>query len=128
MIGFAPTGLFRETPPLIKPPDYVGDLWIASIGYETKVTIGALHETVVGNNAVTDLIIGGLSRNGREITVEVTELEIPEDVERRLEIEIYALRPEKKAHRVWQWKPEKDAVLKGHKSKVWANAVTIPGG
>ena len=125
---FQPTGVVPESPPLIKPPDYVGEMWIASIGYETKITIDELHTSVVGNNVVTDLVIGGLSRNGREIKVEVSELEVPEDVERRFEIEIYALRPGKKAHRVWQWKPKPEEVLKGHESKVWANAVTIPGG
>lgn len=125
---FQPTGVKPETPRLIESPDYVGEMWIASIGYETKITIADLHTSVVGNNVVTDLVIGGLSRNGQQIQVEVSEIEIPEDVERRFEIEIYALRPGKKAHRVWQWKPKPEEVLKGHESKVWANAVTIPGG
>lgn len=126
---FRPTGVRPEIPPRIKVPDYPGDIWIASVGYETTVSLGDMHRTMIGNNVITDMIMGGLVRAGLEVTIEVKELEVPEDVERKLEIEIYALRPEKPAARIWEWRPKtKEEALAGHESKVWANAVTIPGG
>lgn len=126
---FRPNGIVPEAPALIGPPDYAGDIWVASIGYEVEIKIGEHHRTIIGNNVITEMVMGGLSRAGHEIEVEIREIEIPEDVERRLEIEIYALRQPKPAARVWAWKPDEEFDLtKGYKSKVWANAVTIPGG
>lgn len=126
---FHPNGEVPEPPPLLKEPDYAGDIWVAAIGYEVDIKIGELHRTVIGNNAVTQLVLGGLSRAGHDISIDVREIEIPDDVERRLEVEIYALRQPKPAAKVWEWKPGEDVdVTEGHKSKVWANAVTIPGG
>ena len=125
---FRPNGAVPPTPEMLKEPDYVGEVWIASIGYETTVRIGDAHESNVRDNVITDLIIGGLSRDGKAVEIQASKTEVPEDVKPRLEVEIYALRPGKKAHRVWFWKPTPEAAPEGTSSKVWANAVTIPGG
>jgi len=126
---FQPTGEVPEIPRRIAPPDYVGDLWIASLGYETTIRIGDLHETVVANQEVTAAVIGGLSRSGLPITVSAREIDFPAGAKRHLAVEVYALRPGKKAVRVWQYKPDLETDdLSMHRSKVWANAVTIPGG
>jgi len=125
---FRPTGEVPETPELLPMPDYVGELWIASVGYETTVTLGDHHMSQVGNNVITDVVHGGLSKAGKNIRIEVKPLELPDDVKPHLEIGIYALRPGKPAARVWHYKPDLEELPEVHEGKVWANAVTIPGG
>lgn len=123
---FQPTGTIPPPPAKIAVPDYAGDLWVVSHGYETTIRIGTLHESVIKDEEKTDAILGGLSRDGLPITV--TAREIDSDKERVLAVEVYALRPGKKAAKIWEYRPAKDANVSEHKSKVWANAVTIPEG
>ncbi len=126
---FRPTGEVPEVPEKIQPPDYVGEMFIASVGYETTIQLGDLHESYVNDGIITDVVIGGLSKAGKDITITVKPVELPDDVEPRLEIEVWALRPGKPATRVWMYKPDLSAeVPETHKGKVWANAVTIRGG
>lgn len=125
---FQPTGTLPETPPKIALPDFAGDLWVVSHGYEATIRIGALHETVVANEEVTTAVLGGLSRDGLPVTVTAREIDFPAGEERLLAVEIYALRPGKKAVRVWEYRPKEGADVSNYTSKVWANAVTIPGG
>ena len=122
---FQPSGAVPEAPPKIRSPDYVGEVFIAAVGYEVTVQVGELHETVVANNVVADLVIGGLSQAGHPVKVKIKELEIPEDVPRRLQIDFYALRPKKKATRVWHYMPKLDEVPETYDSEVFANAVTL---
>ncbi len=122
---FQPTG---TPPPVVKPitpPDYVGEIWIAAIGYEVDVKLGNLHEATVRNNLTTDVVMGGLWRDGRDISIAVTELEVEEGVERRVEVAIYAFPPGQKGKRVWHWKPDLAEIPPSYRSKVWANAVTL---
>ena len=123
---FQPSGVVPPTQQKVPVPDYAGDLWVVSHGYETTIRIGNAHETVVKDEERTDAILGGLSRDGLPITV--TAKEIESDKERVLAVEVYALRPGKKAAKVWEYRPKKDADISKYQSKVWANAVTIPGG
>lgn len=125
---FLPTGAIPAAPVLITPPDYVGEVWIAAIGYRTTVKIGDLHESIVANNEVTDVVNGGLWRDGRKVTVTAEPLEIPAGAKRYLEVGIYALRPGNTAVRVWSYKPVASEAAKPFEGKVYANAVTIPGG
>ncbi|MEM1294591.1 MAG: hypothetical protein AAGH89_04455 [Verrucomicrobiota bacterium] len=123
--AFQPTGVAPPVPRATRSPDYIGEIWIAAIGYEINVKLGDLHEATVRNNLTTDVVVGGLWSEGRDISLQVTELEIPEDVERRLEIAVYAFPSEQKGKRVWYWKPEPDKIPATYRSKVWANAVTL---
>lgn len=122
---FQPTGVVPEVPRAIQGFDHPGEIWVASVGYETKVRIGDLHSTEVGNNVVTDVVIGGLSRSGLPVTVEVKELPLPPGAERMLAVEVYALRAGKPAVRVWEYRPSPEEALQAHSAKVYANAVTM---
>ena len=122
---FQPSPEIPATPRKMQSPDYVGELWLAAVGYEVTVQVADLHETTVANNVVTDLVIGGLSEAGHKVDVTIKKLEIPEEVPRRLEIGIYALRRGVPATRVWYYKPELDEIPESYSSKVFANAVTL---
>lgn len=122
---FQPTGEVPPVPRLISGFDHPGEIWIASIGYETTVTIGDLHSTKVGDNIVTDVVIGGLARSGLPVTVQAKELPLPPGGERRLQVEIYALRRDKPAVKVWEYRPALENALAPYAAKVYANAVTM---
>ncbi len=124
---FQPSGEAPEVPKPIASPDYPGEIWIAAIGYEVKVKLGELHQATVRNDLTSDVVMGGLWKDGREISVEVTELELDDEqeAERRVEVAVYAFPNRQKGKRVWHWKPEPGKVPATYRSKVWANAVTM---
>ncbi len=122
---FQPTGEVPPVPPKVGAFDFAGEIWILSAGYETTVSVGDLHTSTVANNAVTNVIIGGLAKAGLPVLVETRELEVPDGYERQLRIEIYALNPPRKAAKVWTFKPKPGEVPGRHESKVWANVVTM---
>lgn len=125
---FQPSGVIPEIPRKISPPDFVGDLWVVSHGYETTIRIGDVHESTVRDEEVTTAVVGGLSRDGLPVTITAKEIEFPGGVDRVLAVEIYALRPGKKAAKVWEYRPKPGDDIARYQSKVWANAVTIPEG
>lgn len=122
---FQPSGELPPVPRSIEGFDHPGEIWVASVGYETTVKIGDLHVTQVGNNIVTDVVIGGLSRSGLPISVGVRDLPLPPGAERTLAVEIYALRPGKPAVRVWEHRPPEEKALEPLATRVFANAVTM---
>jgi hypothetical protein len=122
---FQPTGQVPPVPRAITSFDHPGEIWIASMGYETTVTIGDLHASKVSGNVITDVVIGGLSRSGLPVTVEVKEAPLPPGEQRRLAVEIYALRSGKPAVKVWEYRPDPEKALEPYTAKVYANAVTM---
>lgn len=122
---FQPSGEPPPVPRSIQSFDHPGEVWIASVGYETTVTIGDLHTTQVGNNVVTDVVIGGLSRSGLPVRVEAKEIPLPEGAERVLAVEIYALRQNQPAVKIWEYRPKQEDALSGYSAKAYANAVTM---
>tara|TARA_R110002096_G_scaffold4501_38_gene21302 strand:+ start:6339 stop:7265 length:927 start_codon:yes stop_codon:yes gene_type:complete len=123
--AFQPTGIAPPVPRAARSPDYIGELWIAAVGYEVNVQLGDLHQATVRNNLATDVIVGGLWSEGREISLQITKLELEEEADRRLEIAVYAFPNGQKGKRVWYWKPKPGKVPETYRSKVWANAVTL---
>ncbi len=122
---FQPTGVVPAVPRAIQGFDHPGEIWVASVGYQTTVKIGDLHVTEVGNNIVTDVVIGGLARSGLPVSVEVKELPLPPGAERRLAVEVYALRPDQPAVKIWEHRPSEEDALNPVAAKVYANAVTM---
>jgi hypothetical protein len=122
---FQPTGVVPVVPRAIQGFDHPGEIWVASVGYDTTVRIGDLHLTKVGNNIVTDVVIGGLSRSGLPVSVEAKELPLPPGAERKLAVEIYALRPDQPAVKVWEYRPAEEEAVTPFAAKVYANAVTM---
>jgi hypothetical protein len=123
---FQPAGEVPPVPRSINGFDHPGEIWIASLGYETTVKIGDLHVSKVGENVITDVVIGGLSRSGLPVVIEARELPLPPGEDRRrLEVEIYALRSSKPAIKVWEYKPAAEKAVEPYKANVYANAVTM---
>jgi len=57
--------------------------------------------------------------------VQAKELPLPPGEERRLQVEIYALRRDKPAIKVWEYRPAPENALAPYAAKVYANAVTM---
>jgi hypothetical protein len=122
---FQPVGQVPPVPRAIASFDHPGEIWILSMGYETTVTIGDLHTSRVVDNVITDVVIGGLSRSGLPVTVRAKEAPLPPGEQRKLAVEVYALRQGKPAIKVWEYRPGEDKALEPYSAKVYANAVTM---
>ncbi len=101
-----PVGL-PDLPQRVPRPDYIAEIWINSVGYESTVSVNGREVGVISNTKTQTLLIGGLRRGENNVTVKTRKLdEIDLGIPDRLQIAIYALIPnQEKPQRVFHFLP-----------------------
>lgn len=105
MPEFSPSGVVLPVPAQCRQPDYMALLQIQSYGYETKATLNGFDYPPIADNAVQQLIIGGLMRGRNALKVDIKALPVEEGAERLLEINavIVTGAPNRPQIRVFSW-------------------------
>lgn len=83
---FSPAGVVLPVPAECRKPDYMALLQIQSYGYETTVKLNEFDYPPLADNAVQQLIIGGLMRGKNNLKVAIKALPVEDGAERLLEI------------------------------------------
>ena len=106
--AFTPSGTVPATPKPCRAPDYVAALRIEAMGYEVEATMNGVDYPMVRDDAVQQLIIGGLVRGDNSIKLHIKALPIPDGEERVLEVQVVIITGEEKKpiNRVFRWSPE----------------------
>ncbi len=86
---FQPSG---RAPKIQKPcpkPDYITDVHIISLGFDTKVTINGISEHETYDDYGTQLVIGGLRRGKNTVTVQAKPLGKPASGRKDLKVSVH---------------------------------------
>lgn len=102
---FSPAGVVLPVPAQCREPDYMALLQIQSYGYETKAILNGFDYPPIADNAVQQLVIGGLMRGRNALKVGIKALPVEEGAERLLEINavIVTGAPNRPQIRVFSW-------------------------
>lgn len=102
------TGQAPPVPPPCPQPQYVGQIYVASFGYTTRLQLGEYHRDLISGRATTEIISGGLRRGTTPLAVTVAPLAQVAEADRLLEISIFVQTShlQTKSARVFHWKPQ----------------------
>ncbi|MCB1229961.1 MAG: hypothetical protein KDN19_06830 [Verrucomicrobiae bacterium] len=104
---FQPAPSPAPIPGPVTVPDYIAELWVTSVGFETIVTINAQHHSAIANDSGRELINGGLRKGANRISVEVKPIPVDSSTPRHLEIGIYGAKSvQDKAERFYHFRTE----------------------
>jgi hypothetical protein len=105
--SFTPSGVVPTTPEACRNPDYVAALRIEAMGYEVTATMNGVVYPTVADDAVQQLIIGGLVRGDNPLKLHLKPLPIPQGEQRVLEVQAVVINGQEKkpTTRVFFWNP-----------------------
>ena len=95
---------------------HVAQIQITSFGYDTEVRINGISKHRITDNAIGELVIGGLNANQNKISITTRPIKAPagddadeEEIPRKLEVTVFALPNEEgaEAHKAWHYEPKK---------------------
>jgi len=99
---FLPEPELPPLPPQVSQPDYIAEIWLTSLGYETEVSVNGILSGKISDNSGKDLLIGGLRKGENSITIKTKRIPESNQITPRLEIAIYAAGgPGEQANRVF---------------------------
>ncbi len=128
-LAFTPSGIVPATPAACRMPDYVAALRIEAMGYEVTATLNAVTYPTVADDAVQQLIIGGLVRGENPLKLHLKPLPIPEGEQRVLEVQTIIINGQEKkpTTRVFLWNPGDIPPPENVELKVQVNIGTLKG-
>jgi hypothetical protein len=127
--AFTPSGIVPATPKPCRAPDYVAALRIEAMGYDVIATMNGVDYPNVRDDAVQQLIIGGLVRGDNSVKLQLKPLPIPDGEQRVLEVQVVVITGEEKkpTQRVFLWNPGDTAPPETIELKVPVNIATLKG-
>ncbi len=107
---FQPIGRGPKIQQPCPQPDYVTDLHIISLGFDTEVTINGISEHATSDHFGTQLVIGGLKKGKNTIKIKSKRLRNAESGEKNLKVTVHVKtgRRNDPAVKVFEFKPDPD--------------------
>lgn len=105
---FQPPPQLPDLPQPVGRPDYIAEIWINSVGYETTIEVNGRETGTIVNARAKELVIGGLNKGRNTVLVKTKKIEnIKLGVPDRVEIAIYAIKSiQDKPVRVFHFLPD----------------------
>jgi hypothetical protein len=124
---FQPTG---RGPAIQKPcpkPDYVTDLHLISLGFETEVIINGVSEHYTSDHFGTQLVLGGLKRGKNTIEVLSTPLKNAPSQQQNLKVTLHVKTGNRKepAVKVFEFNPDPKKGPFRHRAEILADRSTL---
>lgn len=103
---FQPPAEIPKVPGPVTAPDFLAEVWVTSVGFETTIEVNNQHSSKIANDTGRRLIIGGLKRGANRLKVTTRPAPLDTGTPKYLEVAIYAAaKPEEEAKRVFHYRP-----------------------
>ena len=105
---FQPVGRGPKIQQPCPVPDYVTDVHIISLGFETEVTINGISEHATSDHFGTQLVIGGLKKGNNSIQIRSRRMSNADSGEKNLKVTVHVKTGRRKnpAVKVFEFKPD----------------------